>query len=167
MRKWLLAVLAAVALTTVSAGAMAQEETTETPWAIRIGALWPTDSAVRDVTDNVWFNAGLDYTFKYQEGNEWIGAVDYTSGDNVNGWIFQVLYKWHNPGSGQDARFSFGIGGAVYLFDPNGGNNQTEYGIPLVADWGMTPSIFLEGKYHWVASDVDLNNFTLQVGYRF
>ena len=165
MRKWILAALAAVALATSGGDAVAQDETVNTPWAIRIGVLWPTNSDLRDLTDDTWFNAGIDYTINRQGVNEWIGALDYASASGVNAWIFQLIYKWNNPNP--ENQFSFGVGAAVYNFDPAGGGDQTEYGIPLIGDWAFTERLFLEGKYHWVTSDADLNNLTLQLGIRF
>ena len=164
MRKWILAAVAAVALTTAG-GARAQDEPVATPWAVRLGVLWPSNSDLRNATDDTWFNAGVDYTFRREGANEWIGALDYGSASGLNAWIFQVIYKWHNPED--DSPFSFGVGAGVYTFDPEVGGRQTELGIPLVADWAFTPRIFAEGKFHWVASDTDLNSFTAQLGYRF
>lgn len=164
MRKWILAALAAVALSTAGGDALAQEEV-DRPWAIRLGVLWPTDGAVRNLTDDSWFNAGIDYTFRRVGVNEWIGAIDFGSASRLNAWMFQVIYKWHHPTGANP--FSYGVGAAVYHFDPSGPGDQTEYGIPLVADWNFTPQLFAEGKYHWVASDVDLSSFSVQLGYRF
>ena len=168
MRKWILAALAAVSLTSVGGSAMAQIDTTERPWAVRIGGLFPTDAAIRNLSDDTWFTIGIDYTIRRQFENEWVGAVDYATATNLDAWILQLLYKWHNPDAeGINRQFSFGVGGALYTFNPNNGSNQTELGIPIVGDWAFTEQIFLEGKYHWVVSDNDLNSFTLQLGYRF
>ncbi|MBW3623180.1 MAG: hypothetical protein KY468_07185 [Armatimonadetes bacterium] len=162
MRKWILTALAAVALTTASGGAIAQTEEQGTPWAIRLGAFWPTDGNLRNFSDNVWFNAGIDYTLRSEDFKEWIGALDYGSASGINAWMFQVIHKWHDP----DQPYSFGIGAGLYTFDPVTGR-QTEYGVPLVLDWNFTRNLFLEGKYHWVVSDVDFSGITAQLGYRF
>jgi hypothetical protein len=167
MRKWILGILAGTALMTVGGGAFAQDEATETPWAVRIGALWPTNSDLRNATDNVWFSAGLDYTLSRRDLSSWNGAIDYASGSGVNAWILQAIYKWSKGEIGTPNNFTFGVGGGVYFFDPDAGDNQTEWGIPLVGDWDLNRNIFLEGKYHFVVSDSDLNSLTFQLGYRF
>jgi hypothetical protein len=170
MKRWLLAALGAISLVTSCGVASAQigGDPLEHPIAIRLGALWPTDGTVRNATSDTWFNIGLDYILtRTEDGNDWIAAIDYAVQDDVNYWAIQGLYKWFNSGGSSPANFSFGLGLGVYFFDPDNGNAQTEIGIPLVADWEFTPRLFLEGKYHWVASDVTGNALTLQLGYRF
>jgi hypothetical protein len=170
MRKGTFGMLVLALLVAVSANASAQLIRTDHPWAVRIGALWPTDSNVRDATDKTWFNAGLDYTLgETAEGNDWVGSLDYGNANNANYWAFQLLYMWRNndPSSSNSTQFSFGVGGGMYILDPKNGGSQTEYGLPFVAEWDLSGPFFLQGKYHWVVSRNAASAFNATVGYRF
>jgi hypothetical protein len=169
MRKWILGALSALMLVALGGTASAQMERPEHPYAIRVGALWPINNDVQAATNDTWFNLGLDYIFsRTEEGNEWVGALDFGTASNVNYWAFQLIYMWRNQGeSGVGTPFSFGVGGGVYVLDPSPGDSQTEFGIPLVAQWDLNPQIFLMAKYHWVVTDNQATGFSAQVGYRF
>jgi hypothetical protein len=165
----MIGVLSALLLVTLGGSASAQMERPEHPYAIRVGALWPTDNDVQAATDDTWFNLGLDYIFgRTVEGNEWVGAVDFGNANDVNFWALQLIYMWRNQvETGVGSPFSFGVGGAVYILDPTHAGSQTEWGIPLVAQWDLNPSVFLMAKYHWVVSDNQVAAFSGQIGYRF
>jgi hypothetical protein len=169
MRKWILGALAASTLMAAGTQALAQNQPVDQPWAIRLGALWPTNGTVKDATSHTWFDGGVDRIFaRTSSGDDWIGSVDFGTASSVRYWILQALYKWHNKEAlTQSSRFSFGFGGGVYFFDPDVGGQQNEFGIPVVVDWDLTSSLFLEGKYHWVVTDTSISAFSAQVGYRF
>ncbi len=169
MKRWMMGALVAVALASVTTGAFAQADAPEKPWAVRIGALWPTNGTVRSNTHRVWFDAGLDRVVsRTQDGNDWVASVDFGSAKNVNYWALQGLFKWNNSETTTMSKnFGFGVGAGVYFFDPKYGKNQTEFGIPVVVDWNLSRQLFLESKYHWVVSDTQVSSLSAQLGYKF
>ena len=169
MRGWICRTLSAAVLLAWGATATVQaQEVIEKPVGVRIGALLPTDTGVRDATEDVWFSLGLDYTFARTDvGNDIVGAIDFATADDVNIWALQALYKWRDPGDYGDGNpFSFGLGLGVYFLDPDIGDNQTEFGVPVFAEYRISDNAFLQGKWHWVVTDTTANAVSLQVGFR-
>ena len=169
MLKSIIGTLVAAALFATGFASAQVLEKVDHPLAVRVGALFPTNSDVRDATRDTWLNIGLDYTLgRTSDGNDWVGAIDFGNTNHANYWAFQGIYTWsQGESSGSINGMSIGLGAGLYLVDPASGSSRTEFGIPLVVGWDLSRNFFVQGKYHWVITDNASSAFTLGVGTRF
>jgi|GEM_PF-3892157 len=71
--------LAGVALGVAGSAVAADDQKLEKPFRLSVGAFFPSDREIRDITDNVHFAFGLSYDFwrrkSGQAGNDWAAAL--------------------------------------------------------------------------------------------
>lgn len=150
------------------------------PITIKLGAFFPSDSALKDVIGKTWFNAGADYAFSKvgdQQNLMPLAYVDY-AGKSGNGLTVSyvgvgpgVRYYLSPPGAGTVTPYVGAGLGAYFLRASGGGDsaNKTKFGFKLNAGVEFQQMYLVEASYTNAGSEsgTRFDGFNLQVGVRF
>jgi hypothetical protein len=166
-RKMLITAMGACALVGAAVPAYAQG-TTPTGLSLKLGVLWPTDSAVRSATSDTWFTGGIEYRFKDMPvttpNMKAHLSISADFAENHHASITPVLLNYV---ADQNQTYWLVGAGAAFLHAP--GDDRTKFayqaGLGYNFEQGATP-VFLEARYVGT-SESHANAVLLDVGIRF
>jgi len=172
----------------VSSGAAKAQTTTvpvQNPWAVKIGALFPTNSSGSRNGGSAQLSVGADYSFeKTTAENPTIPEVyfDYNGGSRNGGHVDTYAlgiglraYGNHPAGANQQGVSPYvGLGIGAYYTDLKNGTTgrsgtSTDIGGKIFAGLDFTSNWFAEVNYQFIPSHDGVNpsGIGLQVGARF
>ncbi|HRF58996.1 MAG TPA: hypothetical protein PLH94_03660 [Fimbriimonadaceae bacterium] len=175
--------LAGVALGVAGSAVAADDQKLEKPFRLSVGAFFPSDREIRDITDNVHFAFGLSYDFwrrkSGQAGNDWAAALyfDGTFRDKDDNRLTNLGFGLNARvylGEAQEnaARFYLGAGlGGYSVHWRVAGLSESKFVFGGKGFLGVeTPSgFFAELNYTWI-DNVEGENpggFMAMIGFRF
>jgi hypothetical protein len=178
-----IAVSAVLAPQFASAQTLGGDSQIDRPWRIHVGAFFPVDKSLRDLSGNTHFAVGGSYDVK----QSLLGTNSLFQGVYVDG-TFGNKSGGHSSvyGAGYKARLAFaaptkqlntvgypylGAGLGLYFVDDQFISNSTNIrlGGKLFAGFETPKGIFLEAAYSLIGSvdGYQSSGFTASLGYRF
>ncbi len=173
----LMSALALVATLTVATPASAQDNELQ-GFSVSAGVFYPTKSAVRKATDDVWLNVNLGYTFQTSEPNESGYYYDlgvmvgyYGSGDIYNIPVMATFTGYINPqffyragaGVGFTKQFRTGLAGAT--------KNESNFAYMIELGYnfsaGTTPIAITVGYQGVSGANDQFTGLTFNLHFRF
>ncbi len=166
-----LSVVALVGTLTLVAPACAQE-TNQQGYTLSVGAFFPSKSAVRDATQDVWFTVDLSYTFQTSEPTEsgyyydlGVFAGFYGSGDVRNIPVGLSFTGYLNEQFFYRATAGIGFARRVNGDDTTGFAWSVGFGYNFSA--GTTPLALFVGYNGQTGVNDELNGIAVTLQFRF
>ncbi len=166
-----LAVVAVAGTLTLATPARAQDQELQ-GFTVSVGAFFPSKSAVRDATQDVWFTADISYTFQASEPTESgyyyelsAFAGFYGSGDVRNIPVGLSYTGYLNPQFFY--RATAGVGFSRRLNEDDKTGFAWSIGIGYNLSTGTTPIALFVGYNGQTGTDDEHNGFTAMLQFRF
>lgn len=168
--------------------ALAQLGQSGSPFQVRVGAYFPTDSTLTDWAGSTWFQAGLDYALAADESGKNYLSVEYKSksgtfqGVERKAQIIPVVITKkitpEIPLVTSRAVPYYGLGLGLYNIraeKANQSSSGTKFGVNLLGGVNISQNAFAEVKYTWISKfrpsfetkDVEYGGLSLDVGMKF
>jgi hypothetical protein len=183
--KTLLAVIAASTFAAVGATAAHADQTNPKPFRVQVGAFWPNNGTIKDLTANTQFGGGAAYDVVSPK----VGQNALPIGVYVDfGTVKKHGYDLSTVGGGVEGRYYFspaesttqpyfglGVGGYNVHSDYSGSKDDFKFGGKATLGIETTSGGYLEGGYTFIAKaklineaqTLDPSGATLDLGYRF